>query len=65
MLGFRRSPLSSNAMKELKMYKITEDSLSTKNPLPERPRVAILGASGIGRHHANWWHLKRAQPAHS
>ena len=60
MLGFRRSPLSSNAMKELKMYKITEDSLH-KNPLPERPRVAILGASGIGRHHANWWHLEGAE----
>jgi predicted dehydrogenase len=25
------------------------------------PRVAILGARGIGRHHARWWHLAGAQ----
>ncbi len=60
MLGFRRSPLSSNAMRELKMYKITEKSL-LEHRLPSCPRVAILGASGIGRHHANWWHLEGAE----
>lgn len=24
------------------------------------PRVAVIGASGIGRHHANWWRLEGA-----
>ncbi len=25
-----------------------------------RPRVAVIGASGIGKHHANWWTLEGA-----
>lgn len=25
-----------------------------------KQRVAVIGASGIGRHHANWWHLEGA-----
>lgn len=24
-------------------------------------RVAVVGATGIGRHHANWWHLEGAE----
>lgn len=27
---------------------------------PDSPRVAIVGARGIGRHHARWWHLSGA-----
>jgi len=57
LLGFRRSPLSNKAMQELKMYRVTEKQLQTP-VLAEHPRVAILGASGIGRHHANWWRLE-------
>ena len=26
----------------------------------ERPRVALIGASGVGKHHANWWTLEGA-----
>ena len=26
----------------------------------EKQRVAVVGARGIGRHHANWWHLEGA-----
>lgn len=26
-----------------------------------KPRVAVIGASGIGKHHANWWTLEGAQ----
>lgn len=26
----------------------------------ERARVAVIGASGIGKHHAKWWHLEGA-----
>jgi hypothetical protein len=27
----------------------------------ERPRVAVIGASGIGKHHAKWWALEGAE----
>lgn len=27
---------------------------------PNRVRVAVIGASGIGKHHANWWRLEGA-----
>jgi hypothetical protein len=30
-------------------------------PRPTKPRVAVLGASGIGRHHANWWTVEGAE----
>ena len=29
--------------------------------MPDAPRVAVIGARGIGRHHAKWWHLERAE----
>lgn len=32
----------------------------TSSPSPKR-RVAVLGASGIGRHHANWWTVEGAE----
>jgi hypothetical protein len=32
----------------------------TASPSPKR-RVAVLGASGIGRHHANWWTVEGAE----
>ncbi len=33
--------------------------MSTTTPRPRR--VAVLGASGIGRHHANWWTVEGAE----
>lgn len=33
----------------------------TPNPPPRPRRVAVLGASGIGRHHANWWTVEGAE----
>jgi len=30
-------------------------------PLSPKRRVAVLGASGIGRHHANWWTVEGAE----
>lgn len=30
-------------------------------PSPRQQRVAVLGASGIGRHHANWWTVEGAE----
>ena len=34
--------------------------MSAPSRLPKR-RVAVLGASGIGRHHANWWTVEGAE----
>ena len=31
--------------------------------LPASPRVVVLGASGIGRHHCNWWRLEGSMPS--
>ncbi len=28
---------------------------------PHKPRVAVVGASGIGKHHANWWTIEGAE----
>ena len=58
VLGFRRNELSAQVMKALKGYGVTRGER-----IPSHPRVAILGASGIGRHHANWWRLEGAQVA--
>ncbi|MDX9974411.1 MAG: Gfo/Idh/MocA family oxidoreductase [FCB group bacterium] len=27
----------------------------------KRKRVAVVGAAGIGKHHANWWHIEGAE----
>ncbi len=56
IIGFRRHPLSNEAQAALKPY-LTR----ALRPLPEHPRVAVFGASGIGRHHANWWTLEGAE----
>lgn len=56
VLGFRRNELSVQVMKALKGYEVKRGER-----IPSHPRVAILGASGIGRHHANWWRLEGAQ----
>jgi hypothetical protein len=58
VLGFRRCDLSVQLVKALKGYEIKRGER-----IPSHPRVAILGASGIGRHHANWWRLEGAQVA--
>lgn len=30
-------------------------------PAPPKRRIAVLGAGGIGRHHANWWTVEGAE----
>lgn len=53
VIGFRRHPLSNQVLEALKECRVVR-----RRALPERPRVAVLGASGIGRHHANWWNME-------
>jgi len=60
LLGFRRSPLSAKIMQELKMCRISLKALPDGKSMPRHPRVAVLGASGIGRHHISWWQLEGA-----
>lgn len=65
MLGFRRSSLAANVQKSLKPFRVTMTYNTTQHfsrPLSDSPTVAILGASGIGRHHCNWWSLEGARP---
>lgn len=63
MLGFSRSPLSESVIRDLKPYRITlEMILQAPEPLPTNPTVAVLGASGIGKHHCNWWTMEGATP---
>ncbi len=57
ILGFRRSSLSNEISSLLKGCGVVR-----RKPLPEHPKVAVLGASGIGRHHANWWNMEGASP---
>lgn len=59
ILGFRRSPLSESAMTALKEHRLSREAAL----LPVTPRVAVLGASGIGRHHCNWWRLEGSMPS--
>jgi len=62
VIGFHRSPLSNAVLPDLKPYRITkEKNMSDYINLPYKPRVAVLGASGIGRHHCNWWRMEGAQ----
>lgn len=36
--------------------------MTRRSAAPDRPpRVAVVGARGIGRHHANWWTLEGAE----
>jgi len=60
LLGFRRSPLSAKIMQELKMCRLSQQPLPNGKNMPHHPRVAVLGASGIGRHHSSWWQLEGA-----
>ena len=63
MIGFHRSPLASSLLPELRGYLLDKDAvLNAPAPLPANPKVAILGASGIGRHHTNWWNMEGAKP---
>lgn len=55
VIGFRRHPLSAQAMNDLRGHEVRPFK-----PMVERPKVAVLGASGIGRHHANWWNMEGA-----
>ncbi len=61
LVGFRRSALSTKIMQELKTCRISRPLLPDGKYLPRRPRVALLGASGIGRHHLAWWQLEGAE----
>ncbi|MGI5923827.1 MAG: Gfo/Idh/MocA family protein [Lentisphaeria bacterium] len=59
ILGFRRSSLSSKLQGKLKPWQVHR--VANGGVLLPQPRVAVLGASGIGRHHANWWRLEGAR----
>lgn len=64
--GFRKSSLAVQARHALSQYRISrhqpsDGKASPPWPMPPRhPRVAVLGASGIGRHHARWWKVDGA-----
>ena len=63
IVGFHRSPLASSVLPDLRMHLLDREALkNAPAPLPTSPKVAILGASGIGRHHSNWWNMEGAQP---
>ncbi|MBQ7651376.1 MAG: Gfo/Idh/MocA family oxidoreductase [Victivallales bacterium] len=63
VLGFRRSPLSVSVLPELKEFLIERDGLlNAPEPLPENPRIAVLGASGIGKFHCGWWKAEGHEP---
>lgn len=63
MVGFHRSPLANALLNELKPFLITVELLAKRpEALPVSPRIAVLGASGIGKHHCNWWNLEGAIP---
>ena len=58
IVGFRRSSLSTKLQGMLKPWQVRR--VANGGVLLPQPRVAVLGASGIGRHHANWWRLEGA-----
>lgn len=63
LLGFHRSPLATSVLPDLRDYLIDLDAIaSAPEPLPADPKVAILGASGIGRYHYGWWKLEGSEP---
>ncbi len=63
VLGFRRSPLSVSVLPELKEFLIDREALANApEPLPENPRIAVLGASGIGKFHCGWWKAEGCEP---
>ena len=60
LLGFARGSLASQVQALLKGRRLVAPSVDQVT-MPEHPRVAVLGASGVGRHHANWWERAGAQ----
>ena len=60
MLGFSRGPLSTQIQQLLKGRRLVAPSVDSVK-MPEHPKVAVLGASGIGKYHANWWQLSGAE----
>lgn len=43
------------------MCRLSQLPLPNGKNMPRHPRVAVLGASGIGRHHSSWWQLEGAE----
>ena len=60
LLGFARSALSAQIQKLLKGHRLVAPSVDQVT-MPAVPKVAVLGASGVGRYHANWWERAGAQ----
>ena len=60
LLGFARNALSSQIQQLLKGRRLVAPSVEEVT-MPENPKVVVLGASGVGRHHANWWERAGAQ----
>ena len=60
LLGFARNALSSQIQQLLKGRRLVAPSVEEVT-MPENPKVVVLGASGIGRYHANWWERAGAQ----
>ncbi len=55
LLGFKKNKLADSILKFIKPYQISAIERSNCLLMPRHPKVAILGASGIGRFHAAWW----------
>ena len=60
LLGFARSSLSAQIQQLLKGRRLVAPSVEEVT-MPENPKVVVLGASGVGRYHANWWERAGAQ----
>ncbi len=54
VVGFRRNVLSSQIQRCFQGCQIKAEPV-TESPMPEKPRVVIFGASGIGMRHAAEW----------
>ena len=60
LIGFARSSLSAQIQQLLKGRRLVAPSVEEVT-MPENPKVVVLGASGVGRYHANWWERADAQ----
>ena len=60
LLGFARNSLSAQIQQLLKGRRLVAPSVDEVT-MPDNPKVVVLGASGVGRYHANWWERAGAQ----
>ncbi len=56
LVGLRHSSLTNQILSELKPWRLKNGAYE----IPPHAKVAVLGISGIGKHHANWWAMEGA-----